>query len=108
MKVLAGWTNIMGVIILLAGLIWDTSLHQLNPQLAEHEQIFTLTNPGHALLALGIALNIVSGLFFLVGVTKQEDIPTNRRVGVMLLAASILFIAFFGFSFAMMSSVGGT
>lgn len=47
---------VLGIASLLAGLGVDAWLHAEDPTLAEREGIFTLSNPGHALLALGVLL----------------------------------------------------
>jgi hypothetical protein len=51
-----------GVGLLLGGLAWDAWLHAADPTLAGREGIFTLSNPGHLLLAAGVAL-ACGGLF---------------------------------------------
>src|SRR2546430_10025147 len=49
-----------GVVLLLTGLAWDAVVHAHDPSLAGREGIFTLRNPGHVLLGLGIGLVLVS------------------------------------------------
>jgi hypothetical protein len=49
-----------GVVLLLTGLAWDALAHANDPGLAGREGIFTLRNPGHVLLGLGIGLVLVS------------------------------------------------
>lgn len=46
----------LGIASLLAGLGVDAWLHASDPTLAEREGIFTLSNPGHVLLGLGVLL----------------------------------------------------
>jgi hypothetical protein len=50
----------VGVVLLLTGLAWDAVAHANDPSLAGREGIFTLRNPGHVLLGLGIGLVLVS------------------------------------------------
>src|SRR2546430_16883842 len=50
----------IGVVLLLTGLAWDAVVHAHDPSLAGREGIFTLRNPGHVLLGLGIGLVLVS------------------------------------------------
>ena len=50
----------VGVVLLLTGLAWDAVAHANDPSLAGREGIFTLRNPGHVLMGLGIGLVLVS------------------------------------------------
>src|SRR5919108_4232429 len=49
----------VGVLLLLTGLAWDAVAHANDPSLAGREGIFTLRNPGHVLMGLGIGLVLV-------------------------------------------------
>jgi hypothetical protein len=50
----------VGVVLLLTGLAWDAVAHANDPGLAGREGIFTLRNPGHVLMGLGIGMVLVS------------------------------------------------
>jgi hypothetical protein len=50
----------VGVVLLLTGLAWDAVAHANDPSLAGREGIFTLRNPGHVFLGVGIGLVLVS------------------------------------------------
>lgn len=51
--------GLLGVLALLGGLALDSYLHARDPGLAHREGIFTLGNPGHVLLGIGIGLVVV-------------------------------------------------
>src|SRR6059058_5392772 len=51
--------GLAGVVALLGGLALDAYLHAKDPTLVHREGIFTLSNPGHVLLGIGIVLVVV-------------------------------------------------
>jgi hypothetical protein len=66
----------VGVVIVLAGLTTDALLHARDAGLAAEEGIFTLTNPGHALLGLGLALTALG-----VGLAAFELVIAAQAIG---------------------------
>src|SRR5205807_5838115 len=51
--------GLAGVVALLSGLALDSYLHARDPNLAHREGLFTLSNPGHVLLGIGIGMVVV-------------------------------------------------
>src|SRR5438093_10744158 len=51
--------GLAGVVALLGGLALDAYLHAEDPTLVHREGIFTLSNPGHVLLGIGITMVVV-------------------------------------------------
>jgi hypothetical protein len=89
--IIALLTGASGVVMLLVGLGIDAWLHAEDETLAAREGIFTLSNPGHALLALGMALatgGILTALHFAWGMSTTEGIFGRRWVRVITMQAS--------------------
>ncbi len=83
--------GLVGVAALLLGLALDSYLHARDPNLAHREGLFTLTNPGHVLLGVGIAL-VVAGL---VG-AAYTSMPLGVWARRGLLAVSLTLIVVSG------------
>jgi len=56
------WVAYGGVASKLVGLTWDAVLHSLDPNLAATEGIFTLVNPSHSLITLGLGHGLVANV----------------------------------------------
>jgi hypothetical protein len=83
--------GVVGVTALLLGLSLDAYLHARDPTLAHREGIFTLSNPGHVLLGVGIALVVVG----LIG-AAYTSLPLGIWVRRGLLVGSLGLIVLSG------------
>src|SRR5579864_7563242 len=83
--------GLAGVVALLCGLALDAYLHAKDPTLAHREGIFTLSNPGHVLLGIGIALVVVG----VVG-AAYTSLPYGVWVRRGLLGGALLLIVVSG------------
>src|SRR6202162_999399 len=81
--------GVVGVTALLLGLALDSYLHAHDPTLVHREGIFSLSNPGHVLLGLGIAL-VVLGLVGASYMSLPFGIWTRRAFLVGSLALIVL------------------
>jgi hypothetical protein len=52
------WTTFVGLVLQLIGLSWDRVLHTLDPGLASREGVFSVDNPSHLLVLLGLGLAV--------------------------------------------------
>ena len=83
--------GLLGVVALLSGLALDSYLHAKDPTLAHREGIFSLSNPGHVLLGIGIGLVVVG----VVG-AAYTSLPYGIWVRRGLLAGALVMIVVSG------------
>jgi hypothetical protein len=81
------WVLFLGNLTLLAGLRLDARLHVLDPGLAAREEVFTMSNPGHALAGVGMALVVGATALLLLSTVRRRALlgTTAAVVGTLLL-----------------------
>ncbi|HEY0070670.1 MAG TPA: multicopper oxidase domain-containing protein, partial [Chloroflexia bacterium] len=93
---LAPWLGALGVLIMLVGLGWDGLLHAQDPALAARDGVFTLTNPGRALFAVGLALCVLTAVYYLVGLAQSRFLRVPGLRALCWAAAIVLVVAAIG------------
>jgi hypothetical protein len=81
--------GLLGVVALLSGLALDSYLHARDPGLIHREGLFTVTNPGHMLLGMGIGL-VVFGVVGAAYTSLPYGVWVRRGLLAGALALSVL------------------
>ena len=81
---------LLGVFTLLDGFAVDAWLHAEDPELAAEEGVFTLDNPGHLLVAIGLALTILGAC---VGPYTRWVLPSRSMLVALFLPAVAVGLA---------------
>ena len=95
----------VGTVLLIVGLAWDAVLHGIDPDLAAREGVFTLSNPGHGLFAVGLALVVVGSMLLLAGQSTATERGSNRGIWGRAAIAGIGALATLSLGLA---TLGGT
>ena len=82
---------VAGTVAQLVGFGVDARLHDRDPGLAARESVFSLANPGHALVAAGLALALTGAIVLAIGPRLERG---GRRqsviVGIGVVTAAVL------------------
>lgn len=98
------WLASAGVLVTLNGLGWDAFLHHANPHLADEESLFSLSNPGHALLFIGLAISVASLFLFVAGrYLSSPRRPPREQIAFALIALGIALNVLTIFSLALLT-----
>jgi hypothetical protein len=92
---------LIGIAMQFLGLAVDARLHSQDPGLAEREGVLALTNPGHSLFALGLALVVSGALLGWFSVRQSRQTAGLRTWGFdAATPVMVLLVAIGAFTFA--------
>jgi hypothetical protein len=94
-----------GIVAQCLGLALDAVLHARDAGLAGRESVLTLSNPGHLLFAIGLALTVLGGASLIMAPVRRGRAGARAIALGALPAAAVLALA--GGSFAIAARSGG-
>ena len=93
-----------GAALQMVGLAYDVRSHAGDSHAASHEAVFTLSNPGHVLLGLGLAAVVVGTVVTFTAVSRgSQATGLARGIWRTLPAVAFTVLAFAAFAFVLRS-----
>ena len=86
------WAALIGVAFQLVGISWDALMHHFDPGLAMREGIFSLTNPSHLFIMVGIAL-VIAGVVWGMATGYSLFGPGGMGAAIAIAALIVLSVA---------------
>lgn len=93
------WLAIAGMVMLLAGLVWDLGVHRSAPEMAAHEGVLATGNLGHHLFAAGLTV-LVSSLCLMAAARLSQQ-PEGALARLALAASLPLIVGLAGAALAL-------
>lgn len=84
------WVAVGGVVLQLSGLLWDALMHSNDPTLAMHENVFTLSNPSHLMIMLGLVAGAAGAVWSLFWFAVSHRGSVKRIVAAAAAATLLL------------------
>lgn len=100
------WVALAGVILQLIGLLWDALMHSNDPMLAHRESVFSLSNPSHVMIMLGLVAAAAGAIWSLFWFAVSHRGSVKRIV--MAAGAAALLLGLSGVVVGVAISTSGT
>lgn len=99
------WSVFTGVVLQLVGLSWDALLHHFDSDLAANEGVFSLTNPSHLLVMVGLGLTVAGVIGGLIGSAEGSEAGSRRLV--VPVGGSLVLVLLVGLTTGIGLATGG-